>query len=422
MKPSSSGRLLAVGLVCLIGGLAAIVYATLEPFAFIRRPLTIALLPEYFGLAPNSGLDLPRNLMLFMPLGFGLGVLLERRGLSRRRMLALVLVAGFLVTLTVELLQIFVPVRTPNVSDMLANTLGSGLGLVCLWLWHRLDNWWLRARPYLTIGRITAVALVYALAILLLQAYLTARMQPRDWGPANPDPPLPVAFGTDGACAAAPPTDARAGWVATFLVLPAAAEPFSPARFIAVSGDARAGRVTLDQKGPALLARLDAPFAGRGGRSPELRFNHTLDGLPQWVSVRFNGVTAVLTSSRKACAAVDLVPGVALADLIYQIDRWQLFVREEKFWQYDMLFQGLFFIPLGLLAGLGALQLGRGRQRVLFSIALIGVPGLVFLWQIAALQRLTPFWQDVAVGLGLAIFSVGLTLIWGWSHSAPSAG
>ncbi len=89
-----------------------ILVLTLNPF-YITFPAHVAFRWE------SSWSNLISNILLFFPIGFLYQLTTKRRG-------ALWLGAGM--SLTIEFLQIFIPARTPSIIDILANTLGAGLG------------------------------------------------------------------------------------------------------------------------------------------------------------------------------------------------------------------------------------------------------------------------------------------------------
>jgi glycopeptide antibiotics resistance protein len=66
------------------------------------------------------------NILAFFPLGFAVAGLLTHRGKwpALRRAVAV----GFLFSLSIELLQLIVPLRITDVDDLLFNTLGAFLG------------------------------------------------------------------------------------------------------------------------------------------------------------------------------------------------------------------------------------------------------------------------------------------------------
>jgi len=80
---------------------------------------------------PDSTFDVLRNVLLFIPLGFGLSIWLSTRGISRWRILVALLVTGLGCSVAVESLQLFLSVRASSMADLLANGLGAWLGYLC---------------------------------------------------------------------------------------------------------------------------------------------------------------------------------------------------------------------------------------------------------------------------------------------------
>ncbi|HEX5580247.1 MAG TPA: VanZ family protein, partial [Gemmatimonadaceae bacterium] len=107
-------------------GLAAILWATLrngDPAAFQGVPVTCLVCGR------NGGIDVWRNVVLFMPLGVGLGLL----GVRPSRAAAL----GLALSFGVETMQFTVLVgRTATVSDLVTNTAGTALGVLLVRRWR----------------------------------------------------------------------------------------------------------------------------------------------------------------------------------------------------------------------------------------------------------------------------------------------
>ena len=172
---------IAVGKVLLIGGIVAILGATLWPFTFELHRLTWAEYVASFQLSPSTVLDVPRNILLFMPFGFGLASLLDGRGRSHGATLLLTLLTGFLATACIESLQNFLPDRTANVSDMIANILGTLAGLGCFRAWQRRQTLSRLAGAKLVPGNIAVVFSAYLLLMLFLVWALMRGMLPGGW-------------------------------------------------------------------------------------------------------------------------------------------------------------------------------------------------------------------------------------------------
>jgi len=98
---------------------AFLVYITLIILLFTLNPFYFAM-PEQFSIKLESSFgNLYNNILLFLPLGFLYRVTIGRRG---------AMVMGLGLSLSIEILQLFIPARTTSIVDVLANTLGAGLG------------------------------------------------------------------------------------------------------------------------------------------------------------------------------------------------------------------------------------------------------------------------------------------------------
>ena len=148
-----------------------IVYASLYPFtdwrdqgimpwAFLSSPL-----PKYW-----TGFDVAINILGYMPLGFLLVLSALRSGRARYAVLLATLAAGAL-SLTMESLQNYLPVRVPSNVDLALNTAGAWLGALLAWSMEKLgviDRWSrFRARWFVADARGGLVLLaLWPLALL----------------------------------------------------------------------------------------------------------------------------------------------------------------------------------------------------------------------------------------------------------------
>lgn len=115
------------------------------------------LAPPWKEFRPDNGYvnDVAINIAGFIPFGFLLAAYLSwnRQG---TRAATLTILAGAAISVTIEVLQVFIPSRTSGVTDIITNTLGTALGvLLCNWgpvqtLTVRLR----RLRPSIENGRI----------------------------------------------------------------------------------------------------------------------------------------------------------------------------------------------------------------------------------------------------------------------------
>lgn len=74
--------------------------------------------------------DLLINLLLFMPLGFGLAAMAQSKGVPPAKAIPLIVVLGAALSLSVETLQCWLPTREPSLIDVAANSISSILGAV----------------------------------------------------------------------------------------------------------------------------------------------------------------------------------------------------------------------------------------------------------------------------------------------------
>lgn len=82
-------------------------------------------------------IEFAANIAMFAPLGFILALLLPRWGV----------VLAITVSVSAEAVQAFIPLREPNLRDILANALGAGLGALLAWLITRRRRSSVSAEP-----------------------------------------------------------------------------------------------------------------------------------------------------------------------------------------------------------------------------------------------------------------------------------
>jgi VanZ family protein len=123
---------------------ALIVYASLYPFEQWRSQgvdwtaFLLAPWPRYW-----TGFDVLSNVLGYAPLGF-IGVLALRRSAQHLPAVVLAVLAGSLLSLGLETLQLFLPARVPSNVDWVLNTLGTLIGASLAWTLERfgfLDRW-----------------------------------------------------------------------------------------------------------------------------------------------------------------------------------------------------------------------------------------------------------------------------------------
>jgi len=72
--------------------------------------------------------DIAVNLLLFVPLGFGLAAIAQSGGVPPARAILLIFAVGAALSLGVEVLQCWLPDREPSLIDVAANSASSALG------------------------------------------------------------------------------------------------------------------------------------------------------------------------------------------------------------------------------------------------------------------------------------------------------
>ena len=155
-----------------------VIYASLYPFEGWRDQ---GIEPWFFVTAPWpkywTGFDVAINLAGYAPLGFLLALGALRSGYTRIPIIAAILAAGLL-SLAMETLQSYLPVRVPSNVDWALNTCGGLLGAVSAVLLERLgaiDRWsqfrtrWFvsDARGELVLLALWPVALLFPAAVPL---------------------------------------------------------------------------------------------------------------------------------------------------------------------------------------------------------------------------------------------------------------
>lgn len=124
-----------IDLILVALSILAVGIATLYPFNFS--------IPENFSLSAllnrfdNTSFfkDQVNNVLLFMPLGFGLTSILLRTPIPGLIQILIVVVASASLSFSVEFLQSFLPSRDPTPADILNNTIGGFVGLLCFYVW-----------------------------------------------------------------------------------------------------------------------------------------------------------------------------------------------------------------------------------------------------------------------------------------------
>ena len=176
-----------LGLITL-GALALNLWLRLTPFDFMwdgRVPW------ERLSLGPLTLRDVPLNVLLFVPLGFGLAGIFNNHRLRRfhrleEKICEICVICGSLLLLSVvlEAAQLFLPQRAPSVADVVANGLGALLGV---WLYRAWAMGIGRAlRRYVTRRNLLVGLGVYVLLATWLTVYLYRSVRLSNWDDSFP--------------------------------------------------------------------------------------------------------------------------------------------------------------------------------------------------------------------------------------------
>lgn len=174
-----------------------VLLSTLFPFNFsLKDSFSVEELVGSFQNSSNFN-DLLVNVLLFLPLGFGLSGLQQTKRLGAIAKLTKILIASFSLSLTVEVLQAFLPSRAPTPSDIITNTFGGFLGFLCFRLWRFKILSYASAlieksKNHLSIKKLTAGFIGYMTLTFLILSVL-----PSDTNLSNWDLTFPLLLGNE---------------------------------------------------------------------------------------------------------------------------------------------------------------------------------------------------------------------------------
>ncbi len=177
-------------LTLLLLGISFIFYTTLFPFDFfLKSPPTFRAIIQIFDLDfldLNAFEDAPRNIILFIPVGFAFAGILLKHGVSNKLTLLLAPLFGLLLSGSVELLQMYSTSRFPTLGDILANTLGTILGYAIYLMWGNniYGKWstflnWLQQK--LSFRRLLITYLVFVGIILIVSLVIQKQANLSNW-------------------------------------------------------------------------------------------------------------------------------------------------------------------------------------------------------------------------------------------------
>ena len=132
-----------------------VVHSRVEPGVDLQIPARYMVLDqkflepfwEEFSLSRSYASAALKNIVGFVPVGFVFFAYLSGvRGMRRAALVTVLL--GALISLTIEVLQGFLPTRDSGTTDLFTNTLGTWLGV---WLYLRLHRWAAATFPWLPL-------------------------------------------------------------------------------------------------------------------------------------------------------------------------------------------------------------------------------------------------------------------------------
>jgi glycopeptide antibiotics resistance protein len=286
----------------LIAAIAGIIFLTLYPFRFLlNRHVHGPVIPFFLdGWGKAAGpFDVVLNILLFVPYGFGLALKFRGKGKSRAATLGVCLVAGALLSYTIELLQFYIPLRDSGWEDVFTNSTGSVVGLLLfemcgtfvLTLVSRAE-WVLNA--WLSLWRTILILTLYCVLCFTISLVLQRQTRLSNW---QPDSLLVVGDAISG--------QSGSGWKGEVyqLELWDHALPDKFARSLTSGG-------LVDPAGPASLAEYDfsdsPPFQDQRHFLPDLVWDPQTAALNHPKTVVLDGESWLVSRGPVSALADDL--------------------------------------------------------------------------------------------------------------------
>jgi glycopeptide antibiotics resistance protein len=228
-----------------------ILMGTLAPFDFsLESQFSIAEIIDYFFRYYGKLDDWSANIILYLPLGFGLASLLGGKPSQRAQFVTILLCA--ILSLTTELLQLFLPSRHPSFSDIFANSLGGLLGFHVFFRWkYPIFIFVLtlveRVKGWISVKNLSVVLVGYVALVFLGSLHLQARMDLSNWSTI-----YPLMLGNEQTEAGALPWQGRISEVAIAdraIAEPEVAQAFSQGSLFKVAEDSLAATYQLADQG-----------------------------------------------------------------------------------------------------------------------------------------------------------------------------
>ena len=175
----------------LIAAIVGILFLTLFPFRFDFQSRLLGNSSPFFlgsGMKTSGFSDAFLNVLLFIPLGFGLAEKLRERRMSRTATFFSVWATGAMFSYAIEIAQIYIPMRDSGWEDVITNSTGAIVGfllyeLVGTLTIDSLSRWEILLRSWLTLRRTAVLLPVYFLSWFAISAVLQKQTRPSNWEP-----------------------------------------------------------------------------------------------------------------------------------------------------------------------------------------------------------------------------------------------
>jgi glycopeptide antibiotics resistance protein len=175
----------------LLLSLAGILFLTFFPFQFTWAARLPAHASPFLlgGVKKNGGtLDVFLNILLFMPIGFGVSEKLRERGWTWKPTIFAAWIAGTLLSYSVEFLQLHTPSRVSRWEDVFTNGTGAAAGFV---LFELCGKWVVTCtakaergvRASLTLRRAALLLPIYFVLWFTLSSALQKETRLTNWDP-----------------------------------------------------------------------------------------------------------------------------------------------------------------------------------------------------------------------------------------------
>jgi glycopeptide antibiotics resistance protein len=155
-------------LIAIVVSVSFIVLVTLFPFNFTPTNFSFQAINNHLGAKSDLN-DLVGNVLLFMPFGFSLVGWLLKSKIKILWAIILTILANTALSLTVEILQIFLPLRSPDYSDVITNSTGGLLGTISYCFWNlakfksQLSRLVKTIKPLLSRQKLAAALIIWVL-------------------------------------------------------------------------------------------------------------------------------------------------------------------------------------------------------------------------------------------------------------------